>query len=295
MYSCSSCVRNSIRILEDVESHFALHWGLRFKPSSLSVLVCKGSTDMPINTCKWPVRDTMNVLGHLIQNDGGIRADWLHTESKMWASFWANAGCKRAKQLRPAQKAMLIYRTVLACVLWKVSRWPWQKTVALELDAIQCKMLLIILPCVRSYTEDLDTFCRRRARQARNVANKCGLWSIVWAKRVIAWNAHVRRGAIYAHPVPRLLEHHNSVWLMNQRSQFVSEFSIRNSVFAGRTGTRLNVGHPQVRWSDGLSVAASVCEGRSESQRGANSLSIATRIREAVSALRESVALSQSG
>ena len=50
-----------------------------------------------------------------------------------------------------------------------------------------------------------------------------------------------------------------------------------------------------VRWSDGLSVAVSVCEGRSETQRGANSLSIATRIREALSALREPVALSQSG
>ena len=231
----------------------------------------------------------------LIQNDGGIRDDWLHTEAKMWASFWANAGSKRAKQLGPAQKAMLIYRTALASVLWKVSRWPWQKTVALELDSIQCRMLLFILPCVRSYTEDIDTFCRRQARQARNVANKCGLWSIVWARRIIAWNAHVRRGVMYAHPVPRLLDHHNSVWLMHQRSHFVSERSFRNSVFAGRTGTRLNIGRPQVRWSDGLSVAASVCEGRAETQRGANSLSIATRIREALSVLREPVALSQSG
>jgi hypothetical protein len=281
--------------LEDIESHLAVHWGLYFKPSSLSVLVCRGSIDMPINICKWPVHNTMNVLGHLIQNDGGIRDDWLHTEAKMWASFWANAGSKRAKQLRPAQKAMLIYRTVLACVLWKVSRWPWQKTIALELDSIQCRMLVFILPCVRSYTEDIDTFCRRQARQARNVANKCGLWSIVWARRVIAWNAHIRRGEMYAHPVPRLLDHHNSVWLMHQRGHFVSQRSFRNSVFAGRTGTRLNIGRPQVRWSDGLSVAASVSEGRSETQRGANSLSIAARIREALSALRQPVAPSQSG
>ena len=100
---------------------------------------------------------------------------------------------------------------------------------------------------------------------------------------------------MYAHPVPRLLDHHNSEWLMEQRSHFVSEFSFRNSVFAGRTGTRLNIGRPQVRWSDGLSVAASVCEGRSESQRGANSLSIATRIRDALSALHEPVASPQSG
>ena len=105
----------------------------------------------------------------------------------------------------------------------------------------------------------------------------------------------MRRGVMYAHPVPRLLDHHSSVRLMHQRSHFVSERSFRNSVFAGHTGTRLNIGRPQVRWSDGLSVAASVCESRSETQRGANSLSIATRIREALSVLREPVALSQSG
>ena len=91
---------------------------------------------MPFDICKWPVRNTMNMLGHLIYNDWGIRDDWLHTEAKTWASFWANAGSKHAKQLRPAQKAMLIYRTVLACVLLKVSTWPWQKTIALELDSI---------------------------------------------------------------------------------------------------------------------------------------------------------------
>ncbi len=70
-------------------------------------------------------------------------------------------------------------------------------------------------------------------------------------------------GASYAHPVPRLLDHHNAAWLMIQRSICLSEFSIRNSVFAGRTGTRLNIGRPQARWSDGLSVAISVSSSRS--------------------------------
>ena len=117
----------------------------------------------------------------------------------------------------------------------------------------------------------------------------------VWARRVIASNAHVRRGEMYAHPVPRLLDHHNSVWLMHQRGHFVSQRSFRNSAFAGRTGTRLNIGRPQVRWSDGLSVAASVSEGRCETQRGVTFLSIAARIRGALSVLRQPVAPSQLG
>ena len=145
---------------------------------------------------------------------------------------------------------------------------------------------MFILPCFRFDIEDTDTFCRRQARQARNVANQCGLWSIVWAKRAIAWKV-VRRGANCA--LPFLCQ---GFWMtttpLGSRSSgavFCSDFSTRNSIFWGRTGTRLNVGRPQVQWSDELSVAVSASSSRSESQRGGNSLSIGARIREAIAAL----------
>ena len=66
------------------------------------------------------------------------------------------------------------------------------------------------------------------------------------------------------------------------RSAFVTELGTRNSVLAGRTGTRLNIGRPQVRWCDGLCIAKHVLEGRQESQKGRNALSISVRIREAL-------------
>ncbi len=67
----------------------------------------------------------------------------------------------------------------------------------------------------------------------------------------------------------------------------VPEIDTRNYLFAGRTGTRVNIGRPQVRWSDGLEVARNVCESISKPVKGSNSLSIVSRIREALSGLRE--------
>ena len=107
------------------------------------------------------------------------------------------AGHKSCSDLQPVQRALLIYRTVFACVLWKISRWPFQKSIAQELDSLQCKMLMFVLPCVPGEGEDIDVFCRRRARQARNVALKSGMWSIVWCRRVISWSMHLTRAATY--------------------------------------------------------------------------------------------------
>jgi len=143
--------------------------------------------------------------------------------------------------------------------------------------------------CVYVVDEDIDTFCRRRARQARTVANSVGLWSIVWCQRVIAWSAHLKRAALYQHPCTKLLNLNAATWLMTMRSQWVSVTGTRNSVLAGRTGTRLNIGRPQVRWTDGLSVALEVVKVRQESLKGNNALSISTRIREALSELRISL------
>jgi len=241
-----------------------------------------------VNEQKWPVKELLNVLGHFIQHDAGIRNDWDITESKMWGSFWANAGNKKCSHLQPTQKALLIYRTVFSTVLWKLSRWPFQKSIAEELDASQCQMLALVLPCVRAQVEDLDTYYRRRARQARNVASKCGMWSISWCDRLVSWHEHLKRAGAYQHPCTKLLKLHDSNWLMFQRSLWVSERDSRNSVLAGRTGTRLNIGRPQVRWQDGLSVAESVRKSRGVSIKGNNALSISSRIRESLNELRSS-------
>ena len=78
----------------------------------------------------------------------------------------------------------------------------------------------------------------------------------------------------------------NSDWLQARRSRFVPQSDSatdRNSLLAGRTGTRANGGKPQQRWDAGISLARSFLRSRSGSLCSNNALSVSTRIRNAVS------------
>ena len=77
---------------------------------------------------------------------------------------------------------------------------------------------------------------------------------------------------------------------MHKRSQCVASRlsnSNRISALAGRTGTRLNIGQPQPRWDEGVALAREVLQTRSVALKGAQPLGIGSRIRNAVSSLRE--------
>ena len=235
---------------------------------------------------KWPTVEVLNVLGHHIQNDCGIRTDWHKTRNQMWASFWANLSHRVAYHIEPLSKALLLYRVVACLFLWKVSRWPFQISIAQELDSVQCQMIARIIPCVVQVNESLDHFCRRRLRQARNIASHAGLWSLSWAKRTIDWNEHILRGLEYQHFCAPLIEFHNFEWLQSQRSIYSNS---QNSIFAGRTGSRLNIGRPQTRWATGIHNASTAIAARSTHSRGGHSLSLSTRLREAMTHVRNSI------
>ena len=249
-------------------------------------MVCKGNPDNPSEGTEWPLAKTRMVLGHIVQDDGGIREDWNHTVASMWRCYWSSVGSKRAKNLSAAGKALLLQRAVVSNFLWKISRWPFQKSVAILLDKTQCKMLSHILPCPVGVGETVDHYCRRRARLARNVSIESGAWSKLWCNRVGRWDQHVRRGVVY-HFCHDLMLHHSSQWLLLQRAVFTTENSERCTLTAGRTGTRLNIGRPQPRWDSGVQIAKAVLETRVMSEQGGNALSIGTIVRNAVIATRQ--------
>ena len=90
----------------------------------------------------------------------------------------------------------------------------------------------------------------------------------------------------YPHPCLCIYKFHDSEWLLHQRSEFVNS---RCSLTAGRTGTRLNVGRPQVRWEDGFNTARILLDSRVASVQGNNMLSISTIFRETFSTVRNSL------
>ena len=84
---------------------------------------------------------------------------------------------------------------------------------------------------------------------------RLGFWSEAWARRTVSWHEHVMRttGVMRS-----LVMFKNSDWLEAQRSHFVVETgssASRNSLTAGRTGTRCNIGKPQMRWQACIALA----------------------------------------
>jgi hypothetical protein len=289
--SFSNTLKNAIAILDSFEKHVLRFWGLQIKDSSRACMTCRGNPSKPSDPDRWPILNVLNVLGHLIQNDGGLKHEWGSTKVALWRKYWQTCGSRAYARVGALGKAKLLQSCVVSGFNWKLSRWPFQKTIAIELDKLQCRMFFRFLSCPRPDGEDIDHYFRRRARLARNVCQKSGMWSSLWCHRVIAWDKHVRRGERYQHICCALLKHHDSRWLLFQRANFVPEFSSewsdnRNSLSRGRTGTRLNIGRPQMRWADGVTVAEEVLKGRSVSQNGGNALSISTAIREAVASAR---------
>ena len=83
-----------------------------------------------------------------------------------------------------------------------------------------------------------------------------------------------------------LVLYHDSKWLQSMRSRFVpanGSESIRNSVLAGRTGTRTNDSKPQHRWDAGIEFARAYLQSRGIALGNKNAISVSSRIREAVS------------
>ena len=139
--------------------------------------------------------------------------------------------------------------------------------------------------------EDIGVFCRRRLKLARNFCESAGFWSLLWCDRVDKWNQHIHRGAAYGHMCATLIEYNNSDWLMHMRSFWVpsQSDSFGYSLTGGRTGTRCSSGRPQPRWEEGIALAKAVVQAGAMSQKGSNSLSVGTRIREALLSIRSAV------
>ena len=105
--------------------------------------------------------------------------------------------------------------------------------------------------------------------------------------RCTSWHEHVLRGGGV---LSDLVSWQNSDWLQSRRAAFVAQngsASSRNSLFAGRTGTRCNIGRPQVRWDTGIALARGFLDSRWGALVGRNTLSVSSRIRNAVAAVSE--------
>ena len=158
-----------------------------------------------------------------------------------------------------------------------------QKSVSVELDQMQSKMLGILAKVHRNPGEDLIDWFKKRQRVGREIAVRVGLWSLNWAKRVCDWEDHVTRASHRDSIVARVRDFRGEQWLISHRLDFVSSDYLfgRNRPDAGRLGTRACGGKPQPRWHEGVALSKILLNENSSNSR----LSIGNRIRQASSFL----------
>ena len=139
------------------------------------------------------------------------RRDWRETKAKMWRVFWKNSGNVQINSCNFETKLSLLLRSVFCTVNWKFSRWPFAKSIAVELDAMQVNMVSYLTRLPRGNGEAWIPFVRRRRRAARNLCSPIGMWSVDWAKRCISWHEHVIRSNNIS---SELVKYKDAAWLL---------------------------------------------------------------------------------
>ena len=168
----------------------------------------------------------------------------------MSKSFYANltSGLLRASKAAKFRFLTSCVRTI-ASSRW--SRWPYTKSYAAKLDALQRKFLTALMQIKKRPDEPYDAFVQRRHITGGHLASGCGRWSRAWASSVISWNAHVQRAHDNKAWSHAFLGFQPEAWLSLQRILF-------SSFGESRTRTRAYVGHVQQRWDAGVELAKSI-------------------------------------
>ena len=178
----------------------------------------------------------------------------------MWQAFIANAGSDLGKKLPLNQKIALLNRSVHTIAAYRHSRWPPQAQVGKEIDALQTRMAVTMIKTPREEFEDIDVFCRRRSRIARNFCKDCGLWSLSWFRKAQNWDAHLSRHDDLL--ATRFRNYRDEKWLEARRAMYAVSNSLNPrpwTTTAGRTATRVYAGSIAMRWQSGIHYADVHC------------------------------------
>ena len=209
------------------------------------VMSCQGSRELPVFDESWQRVSAFPCLGHILQDNGSIRACFSNTTKSMWRAYWGNSRHSALQKAAHNVKFKLLDTSCRPALSYRCSRWPPQPCMARSLDRIQAKMVAAMLRIPRLPGEDGLEYVQRRNREAAGHCRRHGLWSSHWFKRAKDWQDHIERGHSPLSWSVLLRPFHDHVWLDGQRIM---------SNFQG-TSTRLSRGRPCTRWHEGIELA----------------------------------------
>ena len=154
LFSCSSSMAGAIHILTDAAEYLETVWGHKIKPSSRMVMSCQGSRELPVFDESWQRVSAFPCLGHILQDNGSIRACFSNTTKSMWRAYWGNSRHSALQKAAHNVKFKLLDTSCRPALSYRCSRWPPQPCMARSLDRIQAKMVAAMLRIPRLPGED---------------------------------------------------------------------------------------------------------------------------------------------
>ena len=205
-----------------------MRWGLELKDDSCLVahFTQRGfsnhlSPEDPSYNGRWKQVSIFPVLGHHLSTNGSISNELDLMFTAMFRAFWANTGAPAAKRLSAKAKWKLNSSAVAPHLTWRCSRWPLSENSVARIDRFQRRLCAYTLPfsaAERAEASDPIAFKRARGRRAGVICRADGLWSKLWATRVIAWNNHLTRGHLHwCNVMNKFACWRGPAWLTQQR------------------------------------------------------------------------------
>ena len=132
---------------------------------------------MSVSRPVWNASRLMQVLGHIVSDDGTTTACMEQTFVLMWRAFFANCTSRDAKLVDVKRRIALMKRTAEPILMYRSTRWPCRPNLESMLDQHQRRMVSLLLRLPRLPDEAVDVYCRRRGRASANEAGRwdCGL------------------------------------------------------------------------------------------------------------------------
>ena len=183
------------------------------------------------------------MLGHWLQDKGGINICFQSTIQSMWRAFYANCVGANAGKLPVKCRLASVSRAMDAVLRYKWTRWPFTCCRAQQLDAIQRHMYGVMLRLERKRDEPIDVYVRRRGKETAALQRLYGSWSRQWAFGVVGWSEHIERGR------------NCTTWpAMLSKLRTPTELAERRAL-TGRPSTRTCSGYVRRRWFETVSFA----------------------------------------
>ena len=271
LYTTGTGVSGATASMEMILAHLRDVWGLTTKAGSKHVIACKGCVDVQATGNGWCLDEIAEILGWLVQSDGGTHAAWTALQTKLWRCFYGNVRKRSFKTLSWDNRCKVLSRALLPIFAYAAQIWPPKYGLAMQVDKLQRRMIGTAIGIFRYPSEPFDAFFKRRSRMAsRTIESNDAWWTRAWFTRALQWEDHCRRSLVcqQRHFVegvpfaqlcskfpwpPLLLDWSGADYLCDRRTFHLRSRSSASLI--SRTGTRTARGFVHVRWHTGIEYA----------------------------------------